>query len=156
MIRALFNLGDDSTRPGIVRRKSAQPQEVSRRDFLTLGRGAHRADGTWRVTIDRDNCTDCNACTRICNEDALNRNEDDLHVVYSITLAACTGCGGCKTVCAAKAVSVTRESDRRDGVAEIAKLSKARCSGCGQSQAGLVDGVCPICQSIGSMQMLLR
>ncbi len=156
MIRALFNFGDDSTRPRIVRRKAAQAQQVSRRDFLTLSRGSHRADGTWRVTIDADKCTDCNACTRICSEDALSRGEDDLRVVYSLAFASCTGCGDCETVCAAKAVSVSRESDRKDSLAEIAGLPKTRCSGCGQTQAGLVDGVCPICRPTGPLQMLRR
>ena len=82
MIRALFNLGGDSTRPRVVRKRSSEPKRVSRRDFLTFGRALRRSDGAWRVTIDPDRCTNCNACTRICGVEAMIRREDDSHVVY--------------------------------------------------------------------------
>ncbi len=146
MIRALFNLGGGSTRPRVGRKPSLEPRQVSRRDFLTFGRALQRADGTWRVTIDAGRCTDCNACTRICDEDALHRSERNEHVVYSLAVATCTGCEDCKTVCAENAVTVIREADRSNDIAEIAVLVKKPCPRCGQLQCGVIDGVCPICQ----------
>ncbi len=156
MIRALFSLGSDSTKPRVVRRQSSEPRRVSRRDFLTLGRSPRRADGTWRVTIDAGRCTDCIACTRICGEPALRRSDHDLHVVYSLDMASCTGCGDCETVCAATALGVRREAEPGRGIIELARLSKERCSSCGHTQAGLVDGVCPICRPAGLSQTLRR
>lgn len=156
MIRALFNMGSDSTRLRVARRRSSEPGPLSRREFLTFRRGARRADGTWRVTIDAGRCTDCNACTRICEEGALRRSEDDSHVVYSLNLASCTGCRDCEVVCAAKAVSVGREAVHGPGVIEVASLPKERCSGCGQTQAGSVDGVCPVCRPTGLLQRVRR
>jgi Pyruvate/2-oxoacid:ferredoxin oxidoreductase delta subunit len=156
MIRALLSLGSNSKRRRVARRRPSEPERLSRRDFLAFGRSPRRAAGTWRVTIDADVCTDCSACTRICEEDALRRSEGDLHVVYSLDLASCTGCRDCEVICAAKAVSLLCDAEIGRGVIEIVSLPKGRCSGCGQTRAGLANRRCSVCRSTRMLETLRR
>ncbi len=156
MIRALFNPGNNATGRRVRRRPSSAPKQVSRRDFLTFGQGRRGANGTWRVTIDAGDCTDCAACTRICDESALRRSDRGSFVAYTLDTALCTGCGDCETVCAATALSVRQETEPEPGVVEIVRLRKEECARCGQRQAGMVDGVCPVCRLTESLKMLRR
>lgn len=153
MIRALFNLGSEAA-PRVARRPPTEPRQVSRRDFLTFGRGRNRADGMRRVAIDADRCTDCRACVRVCGAVALRRTDDGARVVYALSFASCNGCGDCAAVCARNAVTVSHASERRGDVAEIAGLTKRTCGQCGRLETGVVDEVCAICQSVGGLRTL--
>jgi NAD-dependent dihydropyrimidine dehydrogenase PreA subunit len=154
MIRTLLNLGSETAAPRVAKRTSAEPRQVSRRDFLTFGRGRHCADGMWRVSLDANRCTDCQACVRVCGTEALRRTDNDARIVYSLALASCNGCGDCKAVCAVGAVTVFRAADSRQQAVEIATLAKKVCKRCGRLEAGVIDGVCPVCQTTNGLWTL--
>lgn len=156
MIRALFNLVTGDSAPRVASRSRPVPTMVSRRDFLTFGRGRHRADGMWRVVIDAPCCTDCRACVRACPKQALHRANGDACVTYSLSFASCNGCADCMAVCATNAVTVFRASGRKEevNVVDIAVLKKKMCKQCSRLEAGVVNGVCAICQSVGGPRAL--
>ena len=156
MIRGLFNSGDACPKSSSPRSQSVEPTPLSRRDFLTFQQGSLHADGTWRIVVDSHKCTDCNACTRACSQKALRRVEEDRHVLYGLNPASCNGCGDCEIVCAAKALEVQRGNRSEQAWIDVVRLTKQRCSCCGQVLAGLVDGVCAICGPLGMRQALRR
>lgn len=151
MIRALFNLVTGDSAHRVASRSRTESDTLSRRDFLTFGRGRHRADGMWQVVIDAPCCTDCRACVRTCPAQALHRANGDACVTYSLSLALCNGCADCMAVCATNAVTVFRAAERQadENVADIAVLQKMMCKQCSRLEAGVVDGVCAMCQAVG-------
>lgn len=154
MIRTLLNLGKESTSPRVAKQSSAEPTQVSRRAFLTLGRDRHQADGKWRVAIDAGRCADCQACVRVCAPGALRRADEETRIVYLVVLTSCNGCGDCRSVCAADAVTVSRVADRVEDDVQIASLTKKTCLCCGRSEAGFMGEICPVCQSTNGFKAL--
>lgn len=95
----------------------------------------------WLPDIDLKRCQLCGACWRVCPEQAL-RLEDENMVTDS---ARCTGCGNCQAVCQHQAV--TLNAGPRHQPVRILPLVSARCASCQRTfLAWHTDRtVCPTC-----------
>lgn len=51
--------------------------------------------------IKPEKCTGCNACLEVCDEDAIEGDEDEIHI---ISPKDCTKCGKCLKVCGQEAI----------------------------------------------------
>ncbi len=76
--------------------------------------------------IDPVRCNGCDACTRLCPQQALMLEDDGS--AYRIKAARCTGCAVCLDVCEPKAIQIKcLGSVRQDHIA----LQSKRCGACG-------------------------
>lgn len=106
--------------------------------------------------IDPAHCTGCDACVKLCPEDALSRSADP--PAYVADPAACTACFLCVDVCADEAISVMGEAAAPDPVT----LITFTCRACGAlahvpaegPRAG--DKLCPICAQTGHHKKLFQ
>lgn len=71
---------------------------------MTIRHSLYREAGT--VTIDRDTCTQCGECTRICPAEVLRLEEGGVQV-HAESMFGCIACGHCMMVCPADSVQVT-------------------------------------------------
>ncbi|MDD2643074.1 MAG: pyruvate synthase subunit PorD [Methanobacteriaceae archaeon] len=61
--------------------------------------------GSWRTfkpTLNKDECVDCDNCILFCPEGCINKDHD-------IDYDYCKGCGICKNECPVKAIELARE-----------------------------------------------
>lgn len=102
--------------------------------------------------IDPARCTGCDACLRLCPEDALTLQDG----AYRLNAARCTGCLLCEDVCADSAIEV----DSVTSPAPDIPLTTARCRACGVTghwpAAASQGELCPICARTGHHQRLFQ
>lgn len=95
--------------------------------------------------IDPSKCTGCDACSRICPEDALTLiNANDASLLYQIKPGDCTGCRLCLDVCDHDAITLSECAPRRPDVA----LQAGQCTACGVAfhEPGAAQDLCQICR----------
>lgn len=143
--------------------------DAARRGLLGLGANAsgtatnplfrlqaRSADSSPRMAfspqIDAALCTGCDACVRLCPEDALSLIKDESgELLYRASSFSCSGCQVCVEVCSADAMRVEPLAP----TAPDLDLQAFRCRGCGVDvhvpAAGpwAKGGLCPICSKTG-------
>jgi len=109
--------------------------------------------------IDPPACTGCDACARLCPQDAIALESAAGELAYRLTPAACTACGICVDVCADAAIRL----EQWTVVAPSAlPLGQATCSRCGVRfhRPVLVAGSgpvrCPVCEKRSGPDRLFR
>lgn len=75
------------------------------------------------VMLDRETCTLCGACARICPESVIEISNTS----FTLNAERCTGCSNCEVLCLEKAISVGEETQAASRVYEIAE---AMCTTC--------------------------
>lgn len=78
--------------------------------------------------IDPEKCNGCNACARLCPQDAIVLCNDGDNPRYLLDAENCTGCAMCSDICNQKAVSIDRW---RSQVQFMLPLTARRCRTCG-------------------------
>ena len=80
--------------------------------------------------IDPAKCNGCDACVRLCPQDAISLCISDDHPQYRLDAESCTGCAVCSDVCNQQAVSV---SYWKPQIQFALHLRGQRCQACGAS-----------------------
>jgi len=78
--------------------------------------------------IDPQSCSGCDACVRICPQDAILLEESEGAAEYRIEAERCSGCGVCSDVCEQRAVRVAQWGRVE---VETVRLHTESCSACG-------------------------
>ncbi len=108
--------------------------------------------------IDPIACRGCDACVRLCPQNAIVFDGSDGRPRYRISAERCTGCGLCSDVCETSAIHVlSLQPQRQYAVA----LRAARCDSCGSpfnlpEESSLGFRICPICQRKGYNRKLFQ
>ncbi len=95
----------------------------------------------FRVKVS-DECTLCEACTRVCPSRALRivKEEDSLKLEFSHQ--QCIGCDACRQICPENAITIERALNphllRSGEFREVTRDKIARCRGCGAPLNGTV------------------
>jgi len=86
----------------------------------------------WAPMLDEMKCNGCDACTRLCPNDALQLIHDDENVVmgYQLNPASCIGCGVCAAVCDMHAITIHSWSV---SMAHTIDLMEKHCTACGST-----------------------
>lgn len=101
----------------------------------------------WSPKIDAKACNGCDACIRICPDQALHFDQSDV-AAYRLSPDSCSGCGLCVDVCDQHAITVMPDAPSEEIVLE---LDSRRCKSCGASyhrpasQTGDTGAFCRIC-----------
>ncbi len=61
------------------------------------------------ISIEREKCTACGWCAKLCPTGALRFQSDEAHFALDFIPAACVNCGICEKACPTKAVSFTHD-----------------------------------------------
>jgi len=72
---------------------------------------ASRIKGKIRIQIDREKCTDCGYCFRICKEKVFIVNDRQVLVGNP---SSCNGCRKCVDTCVYNAIYISVESDQEE------------------------------------------
>ena len=106
--------------------------------------------------LDPGRCTGCDACVKLCPEDALIRTIEP--PCYDSAPARCTGCELCVDLCADGAITIAALAPEAAPVA----LTAFRCRACGvETQVPATGphaatGLCPICAATGHHKKLFQ
>ncbi len=104
-----------------------------------------------------DACNGCDACMRLCPQQALAYNEEA--GAYVIHANDCNGCGICIDACDQEAIVVNAWEERPEAV-ETLPLRDAKCSVCGcayhRPAAQQDDGLCAICSQVNHHRNLFQ
>ena len=98
--------------------------------------------------IEAENCNGCDACVRLCPQDAITFDDGDSAVPeYRIFPEQCSGCGICTDICEREAVTLAQWGRVAE---ETIPLRSERCRACGvrfhvPEAAPAGHGLCPIC-----------
>jgi len=102
--------------------------------------------------IDAIACTGCDACARLCPQDAIQLEAGEGTSAYRLTPARCTGCGICVDVCADAAI---RLGEWVPAALSSVPLDEAVCPSCRVSfhrparPGGRGPSRCPVCEKRG-------
>ena len=72
---------------------------------LIPGSTRNNKTGSWRTfkpSLDKDKCVDCDNCILFCPEGAINKD-------HNIDYDYCKGCGICSVECSVQAIKMKRE-----------------------------------------------
>ena len=109
--------------------------------------------------IDPAACTGCDACVRLCPQDALQLAAEEGSLAYRLVPVKCTGCGICVDVCADAAVHL---EEWVPAISSSLPLLQAICSRCRAPfhrpvlTAGSDPVRCPVCAQRGDQGRLFR
>lgn len=107
--------------------------------------------------IDPERCEACDACVRICPEQALREGaQDGGPARYEVEPSRCTGCGLCVDLCEAQALRLERWSRAPQ---QVLLLQEARCPACGVDYHTLrprADGRCAVCARVDHHRRLYQ
>lgn len=136
---------------------AANPVNTARRQWLRManeadsgsvlsGRRALRDAVTfinhYSINFHAEQCYLCGACARICPEQAIRLEADQI----TLDNARCTGCGQCKAVCFPDAI----DSEKSPNHAAERRLTvvQQRCATCGQQFSAWTaeQSICPFCR----------
>lgn len=112
---------------------------------VTPGGRARRASfpqvTEYRIVLDREKCSLCGACARVCPESAIHISSTS----FTLNAEKCTGCGNCETLCFEKAIGV--EKDIAAG-SEIFETTGAVCMTCRRpfTAWSADEKRCPVCR----------
>ena len=111
--------------------------------------------------IDVSTCSACDACIRVCPEDALKLiNHGGGNKEYQIDAAACSGCQLCVDLCDQNAISVSQWADQTVDTIALHSVPCRRC-GVAFNQTVAADehsyqDVCGICKKIDHSSNLFQ
>ncbi|MHA1882299.1 MAG: 4Fe-4S dicluster domain-containing protein, partial [Candidatus Thorarchaeota archaeon] len=66
------------------------------------------------LKFDRDACTGCMLCIKVCNFGAIEKDGDKV----KFDMDKCVLCGSCQEVCAPKAIEIERKTVDKDAIAQ--------------------------------------
>lgn len=133
--------------------------DQTRRAFLRLTRPLRSLEqGTpldhvdYAPSIDVARCNGCDACVRVCADDALSLDRSEVQPYYRIDASRCSGCRLCMDVCDRDAITFHQE---RKAVVRRIELAEGVCTACGArfhepARGSTVEGKCRICRSRSS------
>jgi ferredoxin len=78
----------------------------------------HKGSDTATVTVDRDLCTNCGACARVCFGKPLDFVNGKLEVDPD-RLFGCMGCAACMSVCPTGAITISGRDLSKDDIIEL-------------------------------------
>ncbi|KAB8307752.1 ferredoxin [Rouxiella chamberiensis] len=113
--------------------------------YVTPGGRARRASfpqvTEYRIVLEREKCSLCGACARVCPESAIHISNTS----FTLNAEKCTGCGNCETLCFEKAIGV--EKDIAAGL-EILETTGAVCTTCRRpfTAWSAEENRCPVCR----------
>lgn len=144
---------------GLAASAEPSPREPALARLQSLSGRTAPARTAFSPRIDPTRCSGCDACVRLCPEDALSLIKDETgEMAYSVASSRCTGCKICADVCSSDAMTIASMEPPADPVL----LTAFRCRGCGvdvhvPAAAPRSDGgLCPICARTGHHRRLFQ
>ena len=138
---------------------AAERQALDTAAALLPETDAPRALAPIAPVIDPAACTGCDACARLCPQEAIRRETSEGAMAYRVVPARCTGCGICVDVCADAAVRLT---EWIPVAPSSIPLMQAVCSSCRAPfhrpvvDAGEAPVRCPVCETRGARDRSFR
>ncbi|MEW7315252.1 4Fe-4S dicluster domain-containing protein [Buttiauxella gaviniae] len=120
--------------------------QIRKKEVLTAGISAPSAfnKSSFTLTLDKNRCYLCGACSRICPKKALEISDEN----FTVNHANCSGCQACIDVCLPQALQ--RVENMASEVTQHA-LTLAQCKTCHHTFRAWSNNVpeCPVCQRHG-------
>lgn len=94
-----------------------------------------------KIEIDREKCTLCNACQRLCEKNCFDIGEDH----FTVANDKCSTCLLCADICPEKAISIEKRISEKEEV--TLSIYKKICSNCSEefSTLNIEDEECQMC-----------
>ncbi|UCF07991.1 MAG: CoB--CoM heterodisulfide reductase iron-sulfur subunit A family protein [Thermoplasmata archaeon] len=106
--------------PANIHEAVAQAYGAASRASIPMSRGFVQAEAIVSH-VDRERCSGCRSCERVCPYGAIQFDEEGIAVVV---VAACKGCGTCGSICPEKAINMTHYTDEQLTAEAIAALEE--------------------------------
>lgn len=99
------------------------------------------------VMLDRERCTLCGACARICPESVIEISNTS----FTLNAERCTGCNNCEVLCFEKAISIEKAisvAEETQAASRFFEIAEAICTTCRHSffTWSAEEIQCPVCR----------